>query len=233
MLILFDIDATLLLTDGAGLKAMHAAGQELFGEHFSMNGIEFSGRLDTLIYADLVRLNGIDDGHQHHDRFRETYRLHLERQFREQSTARLLPGVESLVQRLARIDHVTLGLLTGNYPETGRMKIQAAGLDPDLFPIAAWGCEGSCRRDLPPVALSRYAQRFGRPLPPEHTLIIGDTPHDIDCAKAHGCRSLGVATGSFSVDELRDCGADLAVENLAATDDILAWMLHVTPPVAK
>jgi phosphoglycolate phosphatase len=233
MLILFDIDGTILLTRGAGIEAMGDAGRELFGEHFTTEGVEFSGRLDTLIWQDLARRNRVSNHEVHHDTFRAAYGRHLTRRLKDGGTARLLPGVQELVTQLARIDHVTLGLLTGNYPETGCLKIEAAGLDPDLFAIAAWGCEGSCRRDLPLVAMRRHEDATGRAAAGEQVVIIGDTPHDIDCAKHHGCRALGVATGLFSVQSLREAGADLAVERLLPTDEIVRWLLQDAPAVVE
>lgn len=226
MLILFDIDGTLLLTEGAGIAAMVDAGRELFGDHFTRDGVEFSGRLDSLIWADLAKRNRIDDHNGHHQSFRAAYGKHLSRRLQNAPTAVLLPGVKQLVDELADRDDLTIGLLTGNYPETGRLKIESAGLDPDVFTIAAWGCDGATRRDLPVVAMRRLHEHSGRTITGEHTVIIGDTPHDIDCAKHHGCRSIGVATGAFTVDVLQQCGADLAVETLADADMILNWMLN-------
>lgn len=226
MLILFDIDGTILLTQGAGVAAMLDAGRELFGQHFTMDGIEFSGRLDTLIWRDLAKLNNVPDHDEHHDRFRQTYGRLLKARLERNPTATLLPGVKELVHQLREIEHVTLGLLTGNYPETGRLKIVAAGLDPELFEVAAWGCEGACRRDLTPVAINRHREKTGRRISSQQVTIIGDTPHDVDCAKAHGCRAIGVATGAFSVEELAEAGADLALPNLSRTEAILAWLLQ-------
>jgi phosphoglycolate phosphatase-like HAD superfamily hydrolase len=213
MLILFDIDGTLLLTQGAGIKAMRDAGRELYGQ-------------GTLIWQDLVRINGIADEVADHDVFRNAYGRHLGSRLERERSAKLLPGVEDLVHQLNRTPQLTLGLLTGNYPETGRMKIKHAGLDPDVFAIAAWGCEGTCRRDLPPIAMERHRERAGAATACDRVVIIGDTPHDIDCAKAHGCRSIGVATGMFTVDSLRLAGADLAVNDLSDTGAITSWMLN-------
>jgi phosphoglycolate phosphatase-like HAD superfamily hydrolase len=226
MLILFDIDGTILLTQGAGMKAMHDAGRELYGDHFTMEGIEFSGRLDTLIWNDLVRLNGVPNGESNHDRFRAAYGRKLAERLQANSTAKLLPGVRELVHEIAAANHATLGLLTGNYPETGRLKIKSAGLNPDLFLVTAWGCDAQARRDLPPLAIQRHHQLTGRTLRGEQVVIIGDTPHDIDCARAHGCRSVGVATGAFSIDALRDAGADLAVPTLVDTPGLTRWMFE-------
>ncbi|MCI0630036.1 MAG: HAD hydrolase-like protein [Phycisphaerales bacterium] len=226
MLILFDIDGTLLLTQGAGIAAMADAGRELFGEHFTVDGVEFSGRLDHVIFSDLVRRNRVNGGTAHHDRFRSAYHRHLGDRLTRNPTARLLPGVQELVDRLGQEPTVTLGLLTGNYPETGALKIRAAGMDPRGFTVNAWGCEGGSRRDLPALAMHRYARRNGGAISPDRVVIIGDTPHDIDCAKAHGCRSLGVATGAFSKEDLHRVGADLAVDDLSKTHDIVSWIMR-------
>jgi phosphoglycolate phosphatase len=224
MLILFDIDGTLLRTQGAGIKAMRDAGRELFGEHFTMDGVEFSGRLDPLIWNDLVQINGVPDGDANHERFRQAYGRLLAERLQRHPTAALLPGVSDLISELGGDDRITLGLLTGNYPETGQLKLRAAGLDPDVFTVVAWGCDGVSRRDLPPIAIKRHAERTGRTLPHHKVVIVGDTPRDVDCAKAHGCRSIGVATGVFSVDSLRHAGADLALENLAGAHVIISWL---------
>jgi phosphoglycolate phosphatase-like HAD superfamily hydrolase len=209
------------------------AGRDLYGERFTVDGVEFSGRLDTLIWRDLARINGVVDDDGEHERFRATYGARLAQRLQVTSTAKLLPGVQALVEQLIATDHAAIGLLTGNYPETGRLKIRSAGLDPDVFKVNAWGCEGGARRDLPPLAMQRHRQLTGRELAGEEVIIIGDTPHDVDCAKAHGCRSIGVATGMFSVEVLRKSGADLALPTLSDTAAILRWMLEAPAAVSK
>ena len=232
MLILFDIDGTILLTQGAGVQAMRDAGRELWGEQFTIDGVEFSGRLDTLIWNDLTRINSVADDAANHDRFRATYGRHLAHRLQSNHTARLLPGVRELVHEIVDVDHPTLGLLTGNYPETGRLKIQSAGLDPDLFKVAAWGCDGRIRRDLTPLAMKRHQQLTGRQVRGEEVIVIGDTPHDVDCARVHGCRSIGVATGAFSIDDLEAAGADLTLPTLADTAGVMRWMFETAVPVS-
>jgi phosphoglycolate phosphatase len=222
MLILFDIDGTLLLTGGAGIGAMADAGRALYGQQFTIDGVEFSGRLDPLIWKDLIARNCVPLDRADHELFRRTYSRMLEARLRRNSTAQLLPGVAEFVAALQVVDGVSLGLLTGNYPETGRLKIKTAGLDPEVFRICAWGCDAESRRDLTPLAIDRHAQLYrSARLGPHHVVVIGDTPHDVDCAKAHGCRSIAVATGRFSRQELLESGADLALENLAATSRLL------------
>jgi phosphoglycolate phosphatase-like HAD superfamily hydrolase len=225
MLVLFDIDGTLLVTERAGVHGMQDAGRELFGPQFTFDGVEFAGRLDPLIWLELAARNGVEDSAVHHERFRAAYARHLQRRLKERPTARLLPGVAGLVDHLRAERDVTLGLLTGNYPETGRLKIACAGLDVEVFKIAAWGCDGATRRDLPPVAIRAHERALGRSIPREQVVVIGDTPHDIDCAHHNGCRALGVATGVFSAASLREAGADLAVADLADAEAILGWIM--------
>lgn len=225
MLILFDIDGTMLATQRAGVAAMTSTFQELSGKPITFDGIEIAGRLDTLIWRDIVRKHNLDEAAVSHDIFRRTYAGHLERRLRENPTALALPGVKQLVETLRRRTDLTLGLLTGNYAETGKMKIAAAGIDVGAFALGAWGDEGGHRRDLPVVAMRRFAELRGQAVDPAHVVVIGDTPHDVDCARHNGCRSIGVATGQFTVEQLEEAGADLAVPTLEGTDELVNWMV--------
>ncbi len=228
MLILFDIDGTLLQTQRAGVSAMTSALEELAGHQISFDGIEIAGRLDVLIWKDLVQRYSLDDSADALARFRSIYGGYLEKRLRDNPTALAMPGVANLVSALAERKDVTLGLLTGNFQETGRMKVRAAGFDPDTFVVGAWGDDGATRRDLPPVAMKRFESLGRGVIEPERVVIIGDTPHDIDCASFNGCRSIGVATGVFSVAQLEESGANLALPTLEDTDRLVEWMTDVT-----
>jgi phosphoglycolate phosphatase len=224
MLVLFDIDGTLLLTEGAGIAAMRDAGRELFGEHFSVDGVEFSGRIDPLIWRDLAVRHELDAA-AHHDAFRAAYGRHLQHRLENGSRALALPGVPAIVAELSRIERITLGLLTGNYEETGRIKLSAAGLSADDFAVRAWGTDGATRRDLPCAALAQYQCITRQSLPGESVIIIGDTPHDVDCARHNGCRAIAVCTGAYDAEQLSCCGADLVVSDLSDTAAVLEWLL--------
>jgi len=226
VLVLFDIDGTLLKSQHAGVHAMLAAFHQLHPDRrFSFDGVDIAGRLDTLIYDEMTSRHGVPGDPQSHDVFRHTYTGHLERRLTERNTVIALEGVVDLVHALAREPGVELGLLTGNYPATGRLKVKHAGLDPDLFKVNAFAMDGTTRRDLPPVALQRYRERHGSPLDPARAIIIGDTPKDVDCALHNGCRVLGVATGEFTVDQLRVCGAHHVVDKLSPIGPVLDWLL--------
>jgi phosphoglycolate phosphatase len=229
VLVFFDIDATLITTSLSGIAAMGDAGRELFGAGFGVEGVEFAGRLDPLIVADLLRRNGVEVSAATVAAFRDGYRRHLGPRLTDRSKCRALPGVMDLLEALRGRDDVALGLLTGNYPETGSMKLRACGIDPEWFPVRVWGDdsphEPPSRDHLPGVGLERYREARGYELDGSRAVVIGDTPHDVACAKAHGCRSLGVATGSFGVEALREAGANLALRDLSDTQRTVRWLL--------
>jgi phosphoglycolate phosphatase len=236
MLIFFDVDATLITTHRAGVAAMEVAGRELFGDAFTVEKTEFAGRLDPLILVDLLRDNGVEVSAANLRAMRDGYRRHLPGMLRER-LCRPCPGVPALLDALKenRLEEPTyagpvLGLLTGNYADTGQIKLRACGIDPGRFEVHVWGDESPhdppCRDHLPEIGLSRYRERYGRAIEPTLVTIIGDTPHDIACAKAHGCRSLGVATGVHSVKQLAAAGADRAVQDLSETGAVLEWLLN-------
>lgn len=223
MLVLFDIDGTLLSASGAGSRAMIAAGRELFHESFTTDGVVFAGGLDTLIWGQLCAVNGVADTPAHHDAFRARYAAHLRRGLAE-GAARTLPGARELVDALDEAGRGTLGILSGNWPETGRLKLASSGLDPARFPVSAWGDDGAHRAALVPAALLRYARHAGAELAADAVVIVGDTPADVACARENGCRSIAVATGGFARAELEATGADLVVEDLRATEALLGWI---------
>lgn len=229
MLILFDIDLTLISTFGSGMHALDQAGKDLFGSSFTIDGVEFAGRLDPLIIDDLLRKNGQEVTRAHREAMRRGYAAHLGPRLARPGVSRPLPGVMALLERVRARRDVEIGVLTGNFPETGALKLRACGIDPDWFTINAWGNESPheppAREHLPPIAMRRYSAKHGRPIEASRVVVIGDTPHDAHCALVNGCRALGVATGLSSVETLRASGFHRVVENLSATDDIECWLL--------
>ena len=228
MLVLFDIDCTLLSADGAGMASLVEAGRTLYGPEFSRDGVEFAGRLDPLIVRDLLAKNDRPVTAETEAAMRSGYHAALQRRLTQPGAARALPGALDLVGQLRSRREVCVGLLTGNFPETGRLKLWAAGIDPASFEVAAWGdCsphEPPRREHLAPVAIDEYSKRSERPaLEPHEVVVIGDTPHDVACARASGCRVLAVATGRYTASELTD--ADRVVESLADFGELTQWIL--------
>ncbi len=230
MLILFDIDATLISTMRAGIDALAHAGRSLFGPGFRMGRVEIAGRLDPLIMRDLLIDNALEPTRERMDALRAGYRTNLPGRLVEPGRrCTTLPGAAELVGALEGRPGVTLGLLTGNYEDTGSIKLRACGLEPSRFAVRVWGDESPhdppSRDHLAHVALDRYAALHGRRADPKRALIIGDTPHDVRCAKGAGMRALAVATGHHDTAALSVTGADRVVSDLLQTAEILGWIL--------
>ena len=230
-LLLFDIDGTLLNTGGAGVRAMHRVASRLFGPSKRTLDLPTAGRLDPHIYRDLANHHGVDDHDAHAAAFHEHYldelRLELAAEGQRSSTA--LPGIAPLLQQLRRRaiepGDVVLGLLTGNFTQAAPLKLATAGIEVGWFSITAFGDEGATRPDLVALAMHRYQQQLTGPIQPTRVLVIGDTPHDIDCAKAHGCVAIGVATGQHTVAELRHHGADHVVPDFTNAGHLLKLLI--------
>lgn len=232
-LVLFDIDGTLVLTGGAGIRAMNRACEQLVGHGQALADIPVAGRTDRIILTDVVTRAGhtLDDGllEQLRDRYLVNLREEIERPGRPQSFESLgargglkavMPGVRELLDTLERRDDVFLGLLTGNFEAGARIKLEHFDLW-RYFRCGAYGDDSADRNDLVPVALER-ARQCGIPdLTPQHILVVGDTPYDIACAHAVGAVPVAVATGGFSADQLRASGAEIVFEDLSATGEFL------------
>ena len=226
MLILFDVDATLITTSRTGLQAMGLAGRAAFGDSFDEHRVEYAGRLDPLIIADLLTSHDQPVTPESVESFRAGYREHLSQLVVQPGMARPCPGIVELLDAIEADGGFTLGLLTGNYPDTGAIKLRAAGIDPERFPVTVWGSDSPhdppAREHLPAVGLARYRDRFERDVPADRTLIVGDTPHDVSCARAHGCRVLAVGTGSFGAEHMPE--ADGYFDDLSRTEEVLDWI---------
>ncbi|HYD51505.1 MAG TPA: HAD hydrolase-like protein, partial [Gemmatimonadaceae bacterium] len=135
---------------------------------------------------------------------------------------RVYPGIAELLDALEARDDVTLGLLTGNLVEGARTKLSAVGIDPDRFVVGAFGSDHAHRPELPAIAMQRYRERFGRDIAGDRLVVIGDTPSDLTCGRGVGARAIGVATGRYSVEELREHDAHAVFADLADTAAVIA-----------
>ncbi len=224
-LVLFDIDGTLLLTGGATRRAMVAAGRQCFGDAFDWRPVTI-GRLDPQLLDELVDANGCAPTAEERRRFRGCYVHAFEEQLAlARGDVHLLPGIRELLDRLLARQargEVLCGVLTGNLRAVAEAKLKAAGVEPQAFAILACGEGASDRPALLAVAMKDAAARAGHPISPAHTFVIGDTPRDVECAKAHRCVSVAVATGHFSQEALSAAGADLVLPDFADPAPFLA-----------
>jgi phosphoglycolate phosphatase len=225
-LILFDIDGTLVLTGGAGGRAMSLAFQEIFGVRDGLSGITMAGRTDAWILADALTAHNITTDPKALVRFREAYLRHLTIELDKPGPRKgLMPGVRELLDVLHRRDDVYVALLTGNYEEGARIKLEYFDLW-RYFRCGAFGDDAPQRDGLVSKALERIAASGGPSFSAADGVVIGDTPLDVACAAFCGARSIAVATGSHSVEELRAAGADVVMPDLSNTHEVVAAILR-------
>lgn len=225
-LVLFDIDGTLLLSGRAGLRAMTRAFQDTFGITEAFKGESFGGRTDSYLVSRALKLAGLPDTIENHDRFRDAYvpLLAEEIQHPGQGQKGLMPGARELLEALEEHDHLHLALLTGNYREAAEIKLRHFELW-DFFEWGAFSDDHHDRNELVPIARSRAETYDIPPEAIERVIVIGDTPHDIECARVAGARSIAVATGGYTVVQLKDAGADDVLQDLADTRRVVELLV--------
>ena len=221
-LILFDIDGTLVLTGRAGMRAMNRAVQDLVQSENPMDGVQFAGRTDWSILEDILRKHGRAMDEPLLFELRDRYVRHLAEEIEHPGTGvkDVMPGIRPLLDALRTRDDASLALLTGNFVEGARIKLEYFDLW-KYFPCGAFGGDAANRNDLVPIARQR-ARACGIPdVPPANILVVGDTPNDVECARVAGATPIGVATGGYSVDDLRDSGAAIVFDDLSDTSAFL------------
>lgn len=225
--VLFDIDGTLLRTDGAGRRSMEHALFTVFGAHGDPE-YRYDGKTDRQITREQMRWAGVSDDIID-ARMLDVFALYAERLEQELASgteqAVLLQGIPPLLERLGGHEQVTLGLLTGNIEAGARQKIRAVQLAWEQFLVNAFGSDHEQRPMLPAVAQQRAQQLLGRDVPGERMVIIGDTPADIHCGRSLNVRAIGVATGRYSVQDLQAHNPADVFETLADTDAVVESIL--------
>jgi len=217
LLLLFDIDGTLLVSSGVGSRLMSEALANLFGPEISCEGVCFSGRTDLEIIADILRRHGIREAD-----IPSLVPLALEHYIRRArgrilpSHVTLLPGVRRLLRDLEANSRVQLGLVTGNAKDSAYFKLQAAGVAP-LFPFGAFGDDHADRNQLPALAIDRAWQFNGIRYQGHQVVIIGDSEHDIRCGKYAGAYCIAVTTGLTPIEVLSAEKPNLLLNDLSDT----------------
>ncbi len=227
-LVLFDIDGTLVLTGAAGLRAMNRACEAVLGHTDALDGIAVAGRTDRIILSEVVARMGRALDEPLLSTLRDRYVAHLRQEIEHpgRGIKGIMPGIRPLLDALLQRDDVFLGLLTGNFEAGARIKLEYFDLW-RYFRCGAYGDDAADRNALVPFALDRARGCGLPPLAPEHIVVIGDTPHDVACARAVGAIPVAVATGSFTVEQLRATGADMVFADLSDTADVLRQIVPV------
>ena len=225
-LVLFDIDGTLITSRGAGRRAMRTALERVFGAAGGIDQYDLGGRTDTRIVHDVMGALGWEPARvkDRLDDFFEAYLAGLTSEIGDGRHVVTLPGVSLVVDRLAQSADVVLGLVTGNIEEGARIKLLPTGLWPH-FRIGAYGSDHMDRRRLPSLAARRAHALVGHTFAPTDVVVIGDTPHDIDCARAFGAVAIAVSTGQYTRAALLAEHPDHLFDDLADVERVLETVL--------
>ena len=231
-LVLFDIDGTILWTDGAGRRAIGRALVDEMGTTGPIERYRFDGKTDPQIVRELLSLAG-HPAATADDRVAAVCRRYLEllegELARPTQRTRVLAGVPELLGGLEEHEaegRALVGLLTGNLEGGAALKLKSAGLDPRRFAVGAYGSDSPQRPELPAIAARRAAERTGRDIPGRDVVIIGDTPDDVACGEPIGARVVAVATGFYDVAALRAAGAARVFADLRDTAAVLDAILE-------
>jgi phosphoglycolate phosphatase-like HAD superfamily hydrolase len=230
-LVLFDVDGTLVDTAGAGRRAMERTCAAIYGVEDVVTkaaGVEFAGCTDPVILEAVVRAIGIAP-ELHADRVHAVRRRFLAELAAEMRRPvpgrRVMPGVLPLLPAL-RARGAWLGLLTGNLEEGARTKLEPFGLNPH-FPAGGYSSDHADRREIARIAWRRLSQHAGIPFGPSHVTVVGDTEHDVDCARANGFRAVAVAAGFTPREKLAACRPDALLDDLTELPLALRAILGV------
>ena len=222
-LVLFDIDGTLLSSEGMGRASMQRALDEVFGSPGNP-AYRYDGKTDRQIVREVMRLEGHSDEHID-SRMEKLMELYVEGLRAGAKSGKFnvqpLAGVPEILDALEARNDVVLGLLTGNIAPGARIKLNSAGIDPERFRVNAFGSDHENRPELPRIAQRRASEVLGLSIAGDRVVVIGDTPADIECGRSLGARSIGVASGHYSVEQLKAHNPYAALPSLADTQQAL------------
>ena len=230
-LVLWDIDGTLVSTAGHGRYAFADAFERLTGRTPAMDDLHMGGRTDPDIALELLTTNGVEATAENLEQLLDNLHTALaERAAAMTAEGHAMPGVHAALTALEARDDVVQGLLTGNIRPNAELKLHALGLGELIdFDIGGYGSDDSLRSALVAVARERALAKLDADIDAEQTVLIGDTPRDVEAAHAVGARAIGVATGFSSIAELTESGADVVLADLGDVD-VLLDALGLSPP---
>src|SRR5438309_6676037 len=223
-LLLFDIDGTLIHSGGAGVEALKRALTERFGINDDLHDIAIAGMTDSGIVISILKKHQIPTTADNIAAFLDSYVHYLSLELPRRK-GKLLPGVLELLEKLKSRKHLVLALLTGNVSRGAQLKLEHYVVW-HFFEFGAFADDHQDRNQLGPFARARAKEKHGREFSAAEIDVIGDTPRDIACGKALGARTIAVATGTWSRDELAKHEPDFLIDDLSDLKtiiDTLGW----------
>jgi len=225
-LVLFDIDGTLLTVNSVNRRILMDALKEVYGTEGSAGTHNFAGKMDSIIIYEVLQNAGLSDAEitEKFERAKQTY-IDMFRSHAKPSDVMLMEGIRELLDRLSARSELILGLLTGNFEGSGRHKLLLPEIN-HYFPFGAFADDGLHRNELPPIAVEKAYQLTGKRFSEQEIVIIGDTEHDIVCARVLNAKSIAVATGTYTTEELQKHNPHILYENLSQTEIVISEILQ-------
>ncbi len=217
--LLFDIDGTLISAGGSGTRSLNLAFRDIFGIDVAFRGFNMGGMTDPLIVKEGLAKHGIPNSNGIVPQVLESYLSHLRTEI-QTDRRHLKPGVLAALDALKTMPQYTVGLLTGNLESGARIKLESFGIY-DRFLCGAFGSDHEDRNLLLPVAAHRFREKKQQEIDFSRCIIIGDTPRDVACAKPYGAACIAVATGPYKRADLEETAADVVMDNLGDTAQLL------------
>ena len=221
--LLWDIDGTLISGGGAGERALSRAAEQQLGRAVDLRDIDYHGRTDLRIGRMIYDFLGHPVDEEAIKLFAEAYLQALQEEMPRSAEARQLPGVTTLLERLVGDARLRLGLLTGNLDRGARIKLSHLQLD-HFFPFGYFANHSEDRNGIAHYALKDLRTTHSPTFPPSRICIIGDTPHDIACARTIGAQTIAIATGQYTQDQLAAHHPDLLLADLNDPEPFLQWL---------
>ena len=227
-LLLFDIDGTLLLSGGAGKRALNRAFSDFYGVGDAFADIPVAGRTDSVIFDHALEQAKIETDQEIKKQFFRRYFDYLEQEIVQPGPKKgLMPGVKDLLEELQFRSDLVIALLTGNFSHAAEIKLRHFSLW-HYFLCGSYGDDAEGRDGLVPIAVDRARKLGVSVVFPRDVVVIGDTPLDVRCAQVVCASSIGVATGAFSEQALRDSGAGAVLTDLSDCSRFLSCVDRVT-----
>lgn len=218
-LLLFDIDGTLLTSGGAGERALRLGFRDRFGIDEDLDSVQIAGRTDSFIARQILLKHQLPLTPENLAAFFDGYLTHLA-DLLPQTPGRLLPGIVPLLDVLTLRDDLVLALLTGNLARGAELKLTHFGVW-QYFEFGAYADDHHDRNQLGPVARARAVEKHGIEFAPENIFVLGDTPHDIACARAIGAKAFAIATGGYTRAQLAECAPDFLFDDLGDAQRVI------------
>ena len=226
-LVLWDVDHTLMETGGVGFELFRAAFEQASGQQLRQ-AADVTGRTEPAIFRETVELQGIPYSPVLFDRYAALLAAGYVAGASEMAQrGRALPGAPETIAALARTGKVIQSVLTGNLRSVAETKLRTFGLDDELdLDVGAYGTDDDVRANLVPVARRRAAEKYQTDFPARATVLIGDTPSDVQAALDSGARIIAVASGKSTPDDLRRAGAAVVLPSLHDAHAVVRAVLN-------